>query len=139
MAIKINKPIGTNHGIITNAYVRLNSYSISKDGNAIFVIDIFKDKESTILDLGYIPPIHPNKLESKEIGVSLNIKLVNKVEYKKTITKLVDDVPTEVEETFYKKQPDLSIFETKTIFEFGYEKLTELLANLYGAENLEII
>jgi hypothetical protein len=139
MAIKIKIPIGTNQGIVTNAYVRLSSYNISKDGKGVFTIDIFKDKESTAVETSYIPPIHPNKLESKEIGVSLNIKLEKRIEYKKLTTKLVDDIPTEVEDTFYKKEADLSIFETKTIFEFGYEKLNELLSNLYGAENLETV
>jgi hypothetical protein len=44
-----------------------------------------------------------------------------------------------MEETFYKKVSDLSVFETKTIFEVGYEKLGEKLASLYGEENIETV
>jgi hypothetical protein len=44
-----------------------------------------------------------------------------------------------MEEIFYKKVSDLSVFENKTIFEVGYEKLKEKLVSLYGAENIETV
>jgi hypothetical protein len=34
---------------------------------------------------------------------------------------------------------DISVFENKTIFEVGYEKLGEKLAAIFGAENIEIV
>ena len=34
---------------------------------------------------------------------------------------------------------DISAFESKTIFEIGYEKLGEKLATLFGEENIEIV
>jgi hypothetical protein len=139
MAFKINKPIGTDAGIIDGAYVRISGYDVNKNGNVVFIIDVFKDKASTEYDTAYIPSIHPNKLQSKEIGISLDIKMTNSVTYTKTITKQVDGVDTEMEETFTKKVSDLSVFETKTIFEVGYEKLGEKLASLYGAENIETV
>lgn len=139
MAFKINTPIGTDAGIVTGAYVRISGYNISKSGDAIFVIDVFKDKESTDYDTAYIPTVHPNKIQCKEIGISLEIKMAKRVTYTKTITKQVDGVDTEMEETFTKKVPDLSVFENKTIFEVGYEKLGEKLASLYGAENIETV
>ena len=139
MAFKINKPIGTNDGIVTGAYVRISSYNISKTGNVNFIIDIFKDKEATKYDTAYIPVIHPNKLQSNEIGISLDIKMTNRVGYTKMITKQVDGVDTEMEETFYKYVSDLSEFETKSIFEVGYEKLKDKLVSLYGEENIEIV
>lgn len=137
MAFKINKPIGTNDGIVTGAYVRIGSYSISKNGNVNFVIDIFRDKDATDYDTAYIPVIHPNKLQCNEIGISLDIKMTDRVEYTKTITKQVDGVDTEMEETFYKNVSNLSQFENKTIFEVGYEKLRDKLVSLYGEENIE--
>jgi hypothetical protein len=139
MAFKINTPIGTSDGIITGAYVRIGGYNINKNGDIVFIIDIFKDKDSTAYDTAYIPTIHPNKLQSKEIGISLDLKMTTSVTYTKTITKQVDGVDTEMEETFTKKVSDLSVFETKTIFEVGYEKLGEKLASLYGAENIETV
>lgn len=139
MAFQINTPIGTNDGIVTGAYVRISGYNISKSGDAVFIVDIFKDKASTEYDTAYIPVIHPNKLQSKEIGISLDVKMTNRVEYTKTITKQVDGIDTNMEETFYKKVSDLSIFENKTIFEVGYEKLKEKLVSLYGAENIETV
>ena len=139
MAFKINTPIGTNDGIVTGAYVRISGYDVNKNGNVVFVIDIFKDKDSSMHDTAYIPVVHPNKLQSKEIGISLDIKMTNRIEYTKTITKQVDGVDTEMEEEFTKKVSDLSVFETKTIFEVGYEKLGEKLASLYGAENIETV
>jgi hypothetical protein len=139
MAFQINTPIGTDAGIVTGAYVRIGGYDINKNGYVIFIIDVFKDKSSTEYDTAYIPTIHPNKLQSKEIGISLDIKMTNSVTYTKTITKQVDGVDTEMEETFTKKVSDLSVFENKTIFEVGYEKLGEKLASLYGAENIETV
>jgi hypothetical protein len=139
MAFKINTPIGTSDGIITGAYVRIGGYNINKNGDIVFIIDIFKDKDATAYDTAYIPTIHPNKLQSKEIGISLDLKMTNRIAYTKTITKQVDGVDTEMEETFYKKVSDLSVFETKTIFEVGYEKLGEKLASLYGEENIETV
>ena len=139
MAFKINIPIGTNEGIITGAYVRLSGYNINKSGDVNFIIDIFKDKESTEYETSYIPTIHPNKLQSKEIGISIDLKMTDRVEYTKTITKQVDGVDTEMEETFYKNVSNLAPFETKTIFEVGYEKLGEKLSSLYGEENIEIV
>lgn len=139
MAFKINTSIGTNEGIVTGAYVRISGYNISKSGDVVFVIDIFKDKDSSEYDTAYIPSVHPNKLQSKEIGHSLNVKMTKRIQYTKTITKQVDGVPTDIEETFYKNISDLSVFENKTIFEVGYEKLEEKLASLYGAENIETV
>lgn len=139
MAFKINTAIGTSDGIVTGAYVRIGGYNINKNGDVVFIIDIFKDKASTDYDTAYIPTIHPNKIQSKEIGISLDVKMTNRIQYTKTITKQVDGVDTEMEETFYKKVSDLSVFENKTIFEVGYEKLAEKLAGLYGAENIEVV
>lgn len=139
MAFKINKPIGTDGGVVTGAYVRISGYNINKTGDITFIIDIFKDKESTAYDTAYIPPIHPNKLQSKEIGISLDIKMTNRIAYTKMMTKQVDGVDTEMEETFYKYVSDLSEFETKSIFEVGYEKLREKLVSLYGEANIEIV
>lgn len=139
MAFQINVPIGTDAGIIEGAYVRIGGYDINKNGNIVFIIDVFKDKASTDYDTAYIPTIHPNKIQSKEIGISLDLKMTNKITYTKTITKQVDGVDTEMEETFTKKVADLSVFENKTIFEVGYEKLGEKLTALYGAENIETV
>lgn len=139
MAFQINIPIGTDAGIVDNAYVRIGGYDISKNGNVVFTIEVFRDKESTDTGTAYIPVIHPNKLQSKEIGISLDVKMTKRVQYTKMITKQVDGVDTEMEETFYKNVSDLSAFETKTIFEVGYEKLGEKLTALYGAENIEIV
>lgn len=139
MAFQINVPIGTDAGIIEGAYVRIGGYDINKNGNIVFIIDVFKDKASTDYDTAYIPTIHPNKIQSKEIGISLDLKMTNKITYTKTITKQVDGVDTEMEETFAKTVSDLSAFENKTIFEVGYEKLGEKLASLYGAENIETV
>jgi hypothetical protein len=139
MAFQINTPIGTDAGIITGAYVRISGYDVNKNGNVVFIVDIFRNKDATEYDTSYIPTVHPNKLQSKEIGISLDLKMTNRIEYTKTITKQVDGVDTEMEETFTKKISDLSVFETKTIFEVGYEKLGEKLASLYGEENIETV
>lgn len=139
MAFQINTPIGTDAGIVDNAYVRIGGYDISKNGNVVFIIEVFRDKESTDTGTAYIPAVHPNKLQSKEIGISLDVKMTKRVQYTKMITKQVDGVDTEMEETFYKNVSDLSVFENKTIFEVGYEKLGEKLTALYGAENIETV
>jgi hypothetical protein len=139
MAFKINKAIGTDAGIITGAYVRIASYEINKNGRVNFSLDLFENKDATSVETPYIPDIHPNKLQSKEIGLSLQVDMTHRVKYTKTITKQVDGVDTEMEEEFTKKVVDISVFESKTIFEVGYEKLGEKLSALYGEENIEIV
>lgn len=139
MAFKINKAIGTDAGIVTGAYIRISGYEIKKNGKVNFTLDLFESKDTTVLDLAYIPDIHPNKLQSKEVGLSLEVDMTHRVKYTKTITKQVDGVDTEMEEEFTKKVADLSVFENKTIFEVGYEKLGEKLATTFGAENIEIV
>jgi methyl coenzyme M reductase subunit C-like uncharacterized protein (methanogenesis marker protein 7) len=139
MAFKINKAIGTDAGIITGAYVRISGYEIKKNGKVNFALDLFESKDATVLDLAYIPDIHPNKLQSKEVGLSLEVDMTHRVTYTKTITKQVDGVDTEMEEEFTKKVADLSVFESRTIFEVGYEKLGEKLSATFGAENIETV
>lgn len=139
MAFKINKAIGTDAGIITGAYVRISGYEIRKNGKVYFSIDLFENKDATDIETPYIPEIHPNKLQSKEVGLSLEVDMTSRVTYTKTITKQVNGVETEIEEEFTKKVADISVFETKSIFEVGYEKLGEKLASLYGAENIETV
>ena len=101
MAFKINKPIGTSKGIVDGAYIRLSGYNVSKTGDVNFIIDIFENKEATQYETAQIPTIHPNKLQSSEIGISIDLKLTNRIEYTKTITKQVDGVDTEMEETLW--------------------------------------
>ena len=139
MAFKINKAIGTDAGIVTGAYVRISGYEIRKNGKVNFALDLFESKDATVLDLAYIPEIHPNKLQSKEVGLSLEVDMTHRVKYTKTITKQVDGVDTEMEEEFTKKIVDISVFESKTIFEVGYEKLGEKLVATFGEENIEIV
>ncbi len=139
MAFKINKAIGTDAGIVTGAYVRIASYEINKNGRVNFSLDVFESKDASVIETPQIPTIHPNKLQSKEIGLSLEVDMTQRVTYTKTITKQVDGVDTEMEEEFTKKVADISVFENKTIFEVGYEKLGEKLASLYGAENIETV
>lgn len=139
MAFKINKAIGTDAGIVTGAYVRIASYEINKNGRVNFALDVFESKDASVIEAPQIPAIHPNKLQSKEIGLSLEVDMTHRVTYTKTITKQVDGVDTEMEEEFTKKVSDISVFESKSIFEVGYEKLGKKLASLYGEENIETV
>jgi hypothetical protein len=139
MAFKINKSIGTDAGIITGAYVRIASYEINKNGRVNFALDVFESKDASVIEAPQIPTIHPNKLQSKEIGLSLEVDMTQRVTYTKTITKQVNGIDTEMEEEFTKKVSDISVFESKSIFEVGYEKLGEKLASLYGEENIETV
>lgn len=139
MAFKINKAIGTDAGIIIGAYVRIASYEINKNGRVNFIIDIFENKDASVIEAAQLPTVHPNKLQSREIGLSLELDMSTKVKFTKTITKQVDGVDTEMEEEFMKKVADISIFNDRTIFDVGYEKLGEKLSALYGAENIEIV
>ena len=49
MALTINTPIGTDRGLATNAYVRINEYRVLKTGECIFDIHIYKTKEDAII------------------------------------------------------------------------------------------
>lgn len=140
MGYIIKKPIATDKGVLTNAYVRLGSYTIGKNERISFGIEVFSSKESsnqndTVSKM--IPIINPNCIVCREIGFSLEFNN----SYKNVIaTQGTRD--NDVEDMLFVKlniQPlDLSVFENKTIFEVGYEKLHEHLIKLYGEENIEI-
>lgn len=119
MALKITTQIGTDNGIINEAYIRIYEYSISKYGFANFKYHIFPSEEKApIIDLksNYIDPVIYLGVRNQQIGNLLNVDL------KKTINK---DVIIDFQEiTSY------------TIFEFGYLKLKEKLSAIFGLENI---
>lgn len=121
MALKITTQIGTDKGITSEAYVRITDYQISKYGYANFRVELFQSKEdSTSNDLATFPNVLSGTARNQQIGESLHVSLTKEV----------------TEEQAVKTVLDLSPLENGTVFAFGYAKLKEKLAGLFGAENV---
>ncbi len=140
MGYIIKKPIATDKGVLTNAYVRLGSYTIGKNERITFGIEVFASKDSANkvnTESKLIPIINPNSIICREIGFSLDFN--NSYKYIERDLSRDKDVDDMLFKKLNIKTLDLSLFETKTIFEIGYEKLEEHLITLYGQENIEIL
>lgn len=156
MAFKINKEIVTSKGVTNEAYVRIEKYEIDKIGKAIFKIGTYLNKQSVVDALE--TPHNPEMAIIHEVGEHIHLWLQKDVEVKRTeMETVVVDTPEvkdeigmiitpasrkyeqkEVEKISKKKVPDLSSVENGTIFEYGYARLKEKLAELYGEENIEV-
>jgi hypothetical protein len=159
MALIINTPIGTDRGLATNAYVRIQEYRILKTGECIFEIHIYKSKADAILadsDIAtYATSNHLTcvSLEiGKELKVDLRREIIKTVTVQKEVPKTVQRLRTvgnrtynvteniiETELSTYEttlKVPNWNQVENHNIFEFGYAKLKDKLSELYGAENI---
>ena len=156
MALKITTQIGTDKGITSEAYVRISEYQVSKYGSAIFKIEVFQSESEKESFNVYKSPLQSNSSRNQQIGESLFVSLMVSEEATRTVNKAVSVtypaigvegkdgyVPehTEVEnqdvvETYQISVPDLSPFESGTIFEFAYTKLKEKLVGLFGAEHV---
>lgn len=110
MALKITTQIGTDKGITSEAYVRISNYNISKYGGVSLGIEIYMDQASVPTET---PIINQGTCKNTQIGESLYVSLV-------TDPHTVDLTPV-IEQS---------------VFAFGYEKLKEKLAELFGAENV---
>lgn len=160
MGLVIKTPIGTDRGLATNAYVRIQEYRVLKTGECIFEIHIYKSKADAILadsDIAtYATSNHLTcfSLEiGKEVKVDLRREIIKTVTVPKEIPKTVQVERTIGNKTYnvtesvldtqmstYQttlKVADWTQVENHSIFEFGYAKLKDKLVALYGEENIE--
>jgi hypothetical protein len=159
MALIINTPIGTDRGLATNAYVRIQEYRILKTGECIFEIHIYKSKADAILadsDVATYATSNHLTCVSLEIGKELRVDLRREIvktvtvqtEVPKTVQRLrtvgnktynVTENIMDAELSTYEttlKVPNWNQVENHNIFEFGYAKLRDRLCDLYGEENI---
>jgi hypothetical protein len=157
MALKINKPIGTDRGITSEAYVRISNYTISKHGYARFDIDIFLDEESAKNQNNPYAMHNGVVARSQEIGSDLSVQLLEnkKVTVQETVhqeedvteERLIEGSDPEeyetvvvgrtmVEKTVNREidhmVPTLKPVEEAGLFAFAYTKLKEKLDEIYG-------
>ena len=166
MALKITTQIGTDHGITSEAYVRISDYQVSKYGNANFRIELYQSAAAVPVIGNMYAPMGGRQARNYEIGESVSVQLTKEVVETITVKELVSvtvseevDVPgpndeegnptivkqtvsrntleeQDVEKQITKTVADLSPLEEGTIFEFGYANLKEKLVGLFGAENV---
>jgi hypothetical protein len=160
MAFIIKTPIGTDRGLATNAYVRINEYRVLKTGECIFDIHIYKSKAEAILaDSNIATYATANHLTCRsfelgnEIKVNLSREIIKTVTVPKETPKTIQVERTigtktynvtenviEIEPNTFQttlKVPDWTQIQNHNIFEFGYAKLKDKLIELYGSENIE--
>lgn len=160
MGLKITTPIGTNRGLTSEAYLRIGSYEIFKSGSIHLWVQIYQTEADANQPIGETPLFKESV--SLEIGSTIVVPLLKTltrmvtktqlVEEDQTITvpKIVDGVTVGSEEKVVTKRapkeveveeeytvPDMSLLEGQDIFQFGYAKVKEKLATLYGAENIQ--
>ena len=153
MGLKIVAQLGTDHGITSEAYVRIADYQVSKYGSANFRVELFLNQADTASTGG---PMWGGQARNQQIGESVGVQMTKEVEATRTVQQRVQVVTEEVldsegeiitpagttwemqdvEETYMKTVPDLSALEDGTIFAFGYAKLKDKLVELFGAENV---
>jgi hypothetical protein len=157
MAIKINKPIGTDRGITSEAYVRVVNYTISKLGYARFDLEIFLSEEDAKSSPTPYGTGHASPARSQEIGYELSVQLMeNKLVMEKQVTheqvdvteeRLVEGsdpeeyetvvvgstmVAKEIDVEVERMMPTLAPIEEAGLFAFAYAKLKEKLDGIYG-------
>ena len=160
MALVIKTPIGTDRGLASNAYVRINEYRVLKSGECIFDIHVYKSKadailaDSNVATYGVANHLTCMSLEiGKELKVDLRREIIKTVTVPKETPKTIQVQRTigtrtynvtenviEIEPNTFEttlKIPNWTQVENHNIFEFGYAKLKDKLIELYGAENIE--
>lgn len=159
MALRVTTPIGTDRGLIQNAYIRIGEYKVLKTGECIFDIHIYKSQEDAIIadsSMATIGKANERTCYSLEIGkevkIDLGREIVKTVTVPKEIpmtvkrTKTIGSHSYEVTENMITsslhtyetkiKVPNWSALQNNNIFEFGYTVLKDRLVELYGAENV---
>lgn len=147
MAIKITKQIGTDLGITSEAYLRITNYNIQKNGFANFSTQLYLNAEaaSSGSNLYPGPAMGGQSARNQQIGDNLSVDLrvpSQSVTYR-TVTmpsQSIDEsgsivyttVETEVSESVTFMIPDFTEVEEANIFEFGYNKLKEKVAEVFG-------
>lgn len=110
MALKITTQIGTDKGITSEAYVRIINYNVSKHGGVSLGIEIYMDQASVPTQTLVL---NQATCRNSQIGDTLYVSLLTE-----------------------ENTVDLTPVIEQSIFAFGYGKLKEKLADLFGAENV---
>lgn len=149
MALKITTQIGTDKGITSEAYVRIADYQISKYGSANFRIELFQSEEDATPPTSY-PGMGGGTARNQQIGESLYVDLRTPSE--SIVYRTVNmpsqsigesgsitytNVETTVSESVTVMVPDFTEVEEANIFEFGYTKLKEKVAEVFGTGSYE--
>jgi hypothetical protein len=148
MAIKITKEIGTDLGITSEAYLRITNYNVQKGGFANFSTQLYLSQEAAHSGSNNLypgPAMGGSVARNQQIGDNLNVDL--RVPSQSVIYRTVSmpsqsigasgsitytNVETEVSESVTFMVPDFSEVEEASIFEFGYAKLKEKVAEVFG-------
>lgn len=163
MALIVNTPIGTDRGLATNAYIRINEYRVLKTGECIFDVHIYKTKEDAVIadsNVGTYGKANHLTCMSLEIGKEVRVDLSREIVKTVTVPKekpttaivtktigsgdrmktyTVTENTIEIEDHTYEttlKVADWTTMEAHNIFEFGYAILKDKLVQLYGEENV---
>jgi hypothetical protein len=145
MAIKITTQIGTDLGITSEAYLRIVNYNIQKGGYANFQTQLFLDTEAANSGSNLYPGTGGQIARNQQIGESLYVDLrtpSQSVVYRTVNmpSQSIDEsgsvtytnVETTVSESVTVMIPDFTEVEAASIFEFGYAKLKEKVAEVFG-------
>jgi hypothetical protein len=150
MAIKITTQIGTDLGITSEAYLRIVNYNIQKGGYANFQTQLFLDEEAATSGSNLYPGMGGMTARNQQIGESLYVDL--RVPSESVVYRTVNmpsqsvdesgsitytNVETTVSESVTVMVPDFTQVEEANIFEFGYAKLKEKVAEVFGTGSYE--
>jgi len=146
MAIKITTQIGTDLGITSEAYLRIVNYNIQKGGYANFQTQLFLDAEAATSGSNLYPGTGGGQVaRNQQIGESLYVDLRTPSE--SIVYRTVNmpsqsigesgsitytNVETTISESVTIMVPDFTEVEAASIFEFGYTKLKEKVAEVFG-------
>lgn len=139
MAIKINAPLSTNEGFISNIYCRITDYQISKLGQAVFRVEFFKSEADAAYKTATSAITVGKPLKVPQIGSSVFVQLMSETIGYKTVVKEVEGsaTPIDAQEPTSLRVPDLSSVKNVDIFTFGYDKIKDVLSNIVGLDKIE--
>jgi len=144
MGLKIITPIGTDKGITEEAYVRITSYSISKNGNVNLSVELFLNKaasQNTVQPFGNYGNAS-NQMISNNHSFMVTKDVITTVTKTRPVTTYdaTTGEPTYTEESYQEEVTstvsDIASLETVNIFEFCYNSLRVKLEDLFGIANI---
>lgn len=97
MAIKITAQIGTDHGITSEAYVRIADYQVSKYGSANFRIELYQSADAVPVIGNMYAPIGMGGAQARnsQIGDVVSVQLTKQVTETIIVKELVPVTTTE--------------------------------------------
>lgn len=145
MGLKIITPIGTDRGITEEAYLRITTYMINKNGSITLQLELFLNKEAS-RDITQQSPMYMSTASNQQISNNHSFMVTKDIVTTVTNTRTVTTYdattgePTYAEETYTEDitstVSDIARLETVNVFDLCYDSLRLRLEDIFGVDNV---